>query len=140
MSGIEPTTSYFRVTPASDRNFGLVFSAVFAIIGVAPLVSGRPLRLWVLGLAVVFLVLALVAPGVLHPLNRLWSRLGQILHHVVNPVIMGFLFIFAVVPMGWALRVRGADLLRLKRDPGADCYWIKRNPPGPSPLSMTKQY
>jgi len=38
------------------------------------------------------------------------------------------------------LRVLGKDLLRLKRDPKAGSYWIEREPPGPAPGSMSKQF
>jgi len=31
--------------------------------------------------------------------------------------------------MGWGLRLRGRDLLRLRRDPSAASYWHKSPPP-----------
>jgi hypothetical protein len=34
----------------------------------------------------------------------------------------------------------GKDLLRLKREPGADSYWIVRQPPGPAPETMKDQF
>jgi hypothetical protein len=42
--------------------------------------------------------------------------------------------------VGWYLRKRGKDLLSLKFDRGAATYWIERNPPGPAPGSLTKQF
>jgi hypothetical protein len=42
--------------------------------------------------------------------------------------------------MALVLRALGKDLLRLKRDPKADSYWIAREPPGPAPGSMSKQF
>lgn len=140
MSSIEPTTSYRKVKAGSDRNFGLTFAAVFALIAFAPMISGRPARLWAVGIALAFAAAALLAPLALKSLNRLWMRLGLLLHHVVNPVIMALLFFGAVVPTGWVVRLRGGDLLRLKRDSSAETYWIKRDPPGPAPTSMSKQF
>ena len=79
-------------------------------------------------------------PRVLAPLNIIWFRLGLLLHHVVNPVIMAVVYYGAVVPMGLLLKARGKDLLRLKRDPDATTYWIVRDPPGPAPGSMKQQF
>jgi hypothetical protein len=38
------------------------------------------------------------------------------------------------------MRLTGKDLLRLKRDPEAESYWIPREPPGPSPETIKNQY
>ncbi|MHB1206271.1 MAG: hypothetical protein ACYCZX_11925, partial [Rhodospirillaceae bacterium] len=43
---------------ASERSFGLVFSAVFALIAFLPLWDGHPVRWWAAGVAVAFLGLA----------------------------------------------------------------------------------
>jgi hypothetical protein len=59
---------------------------------------------------------------------------------VVNPVIMAVMFYGAILPMALLLRALGKDLLRLKCDPKADSYWIAREPPGPAPGSMSKQF
>ena len=69
----------------------------------------------------------------LNPLNRIWLKFGLLLHRVVNPVIMALLFYGTVLPTGLIARAMGKDLLRLKREPNADSYWIVRAPPGPSP-------
>jgi hypothetical protein len=42
--------------------------------------------------------------------------------------------------MALLLRALGKDLLRLKREPDARTYWIAREPPGPAPGSMSKQF
>ena len=67
-----------------------------------------------------FLACALVCPAVLKPLNWAWFRFGLLLHAVVNPIVMGLLFFVAVTPTGWIMRLRGKDLLRLKREPQSD--------------------
>ena len=82
-------------------------------------------------MAAMFLVAALLRPAILHPLNRLWLKFGLLLHRVVNPVIMALLFFGTVLPTGLVMRALGKDLLRLKRQPDADSYWIPRAPPGP---------
>jgi predicted membrane metal-binding protein len=123
-----------------DRQFGLVFTAVFAILGIWPALRGRPIRWWSVLAAAVFLVAALLAPRVLAPLNQLWLRFGLLLHKVVSPVVLSLVFFSTVTPIGLLLRRLGKDPLRLRFDPDAPTYWIERRPPGPSGDSMPKQY
>jgi predicted membrane metal-binding protein len=129
-----------EVTIGSDRGFGLVFAVVFALIGLWPAVRGGDPRLWSLAIAVVFLGAALYAPDVLRPLNRVWFSFGLLLSKIVSPVIMGLLFVTTVIPTALIMRLRGGDLLRLRLEREATSYWIVRDPPGPAPDSMRKQF
>ena len=58
------------IKTSSDRSFGIVFAVVFAIIGLWPVPFGGLPRWWSLAIAAAFLVVALVRPGLLAPLNR----------------------------------------------------------------------
>lgn len=121
-----------RVKIGSERSFGLVFAGVFAVIGLLPLLHERPLRGWALGTGAAFLFVALVRAGVLAPLNRLWFRLGLALGAVMTPVIMGLLFVAAVVPTALALKLFRKDPLQRRLDPAAATYWERREKqPGP---------
>ena len=140
MATNEPVVSHRKVVMGSNRSFGLVFGGFFVLVALLPAIHGSPVRLWALAVAVAFFAAAFFAPRLLQPLNRVWFRLGLLLHHVVNPVIMAVMFYGAILPMALLLRALGKDLLRLKRDPNADSYWIEREPPGPTPGSMSKQF
>jgi hypothetical protein len=140
MTTNESTESHRKVTIGTERNFGIVFAILFVIVGLAPLYHGGAMRLWAVALGAAFLFCAFMAPRLLRPLNHLWFKFGLLLHHVVNPIIMGALYFGAVVPMGLLLRVLGKDLLRLKSDKAAVSYWIPRDPPAPRPGGMTKQF
>lgn len=124
----------------SDRQFGFVFAAVFAAIGLLPLLGGNSLRWWALALAVVFLAITLVHARLLRPFNRVWFRFGLLLHAIVSPVVMGLIFFVAVTPVGLAMRALGKDVLKLRFDADASSYWIERSPPGPAPGSMKNQF
>jgi len=89
----------------SDRSFGFVFATVFALIALLPLLHGHALRLWALAPAAAFLILALAAPKVLAPLNRVWMAVGRLLNRIVSPVVMAVLFLVAVVPTGIVLKL-----------------------------------
>jgi hypothetical protein len=125
--------------PGSNRTFGLVMAAALALLALINGWHSGRLWPWELILAALFLSAASFRPALLHPLNRLWMKLGLLLHKIVNPIVMGLLFYGTIWPTGLAMRMRGRDLLRLKRDPDADTYWIAR-PPGPLPETMRDQF
>ena len=112
-----------------DRSFGLVFSAVFAMIGLAPLVHGNALRLWSLAVAVIFLLFSLIKPELLAPLNRGWAHFGLRLNQITTPIIMSILFFVAVTPTGLLMRLFGKRPLQLSYEPKAPSYWIARQNP-----------
>jgi hypothetical protein len=136
----EDLTREQHVEGSSDRNFGLVFAGVSLLIGIWPLFHGRMPRWWAFGVAAVFTLAALAKPGLLAGLNRLWTKLGVLLGKIVSPIALGVLFYGVLTPVGAVIRLTGKDPLRLKLDPGADSYWIPREPPGPPPDSMTNQF
>lgn len=125
---------------SSNRSFGLVFTAFFALVGLWPMVHKRPMRLWALYVSAAFLVLALALPAVLGPLNLLWTRFGRLLSKVTNPIITGLMFYTIFTPAGLLMRMFGKDLLRLKYDRDATTYWIGRDPAGFLPESMRNQF
>ncbi len=129
-----------EVMAGSERTFGLVFAAVFALIGLWPLMGGAPVRPWALGLMAVFTLFAFVRPVALRPLNLLWHRFGMLLHCIVSPLVMGMLFFLTVTPLALIMRALGKDPLRLRFDKHAKTYWIERDPPGPAPDSMMNQF
>ena len=128
------------VQGSSDRAFGMVMTAVFAIVGILPLFSGRGVRYWSLGIAAAVLVVALVAPRALAPLNRVWLKFGLLLHRVVSPLVLGIMFYLVITPTGLLMRALGKDPLRLKVDRRSNTYWIERKPPGPPPESLKDQF
>jgi len=75
--------------PGSDRTFGLVMAGALALVS---LLNGWHLGRvwpWTFAASVLLLIAALSWPSSLHPLNRLWMKLGLILHRIVNPIVMG---------------------------------------------------
>jgi|HubBroStandDraft_1064217.scaffolds.fasta_scaffold445015_1 hypothetical protein len=125
---------------SSDRAFGGIMAAFFALLGLAPLRKGAPIRPTALLVAAVFLAMGLLRPAALRPLERVWSGLGLLLGRIFNPVALALLFFLVFTPTGWLLRWLGRDTLRLKRLAGTDTYWIARNPPGPRSETMSKQF
>jgi hypothetical protein len=124
----------------SDRSLGLTFSVFFALLAVLPLRRHQAFQWrWVI-VSALFLAIGLLAPGLLHPISRVWAKLALLLHKVVNPITTALLFFLVFVPAGLIFRLLGKDPLRLRLDPDADTYWIPRTPPGPAPEAMRNQF
>jgi hypothetical protein len=124
------------VRVGSERAFGIVFAVVFAIVALWPLIGGHGIRYWALAIAAAFLAAALIRPAILRPLNLLWFKVGLLLHHVVNPLVMGLIFLLGVVPTALIMRARGRDSMRLDAAKAAGTTWVERVPPGPAPDTM----
>ena len=143
MSTHEHYLAHSSIKTASDRSFGLTVGGILAAIAV--------FRWWWVGslswLMAIFLVagIALLAagllrPGMLAPFNRAWTKLGLLLFHVVNPVVMLLLFIITIIPAGLIMRLARYDPMRRRFDGDAPSYWIERDPPGPAPESLRHQF
>ena len=124
----------------SDRSFGLVFFVFFLVLGSYQWWKDREWWLWNLGLSTTFLLLALLAPKLLHPLNRLWFQFGMLLNRIVSPVVMGVLFFLFITPMSLVIRLLKHDLLRLKFAPQASTYWIERKERRIDPQRFKNQF
>ena len=124
----------------SERSFGLVMAVALGIVSLINWWHAGRVWPWLGGLAMLFLAAALIHARVLRPLNIVWFKFGLLLHHIVNPIVMGLLFFLTVWPTGLIMRITGKEFLRLKREPERDSYWIVRDPPGPTPESMRDQF
>jgi hypothetical protein len=140
MSAHEELNREEEIIGSSNRSFGLVFTVVFLIIGLIPLIGSGSVRIWSLGLAALFLLASFIKPGILQPLNNLWTRFGLLLSKVMNPIILGLLFFLVVTPVGILMRIFSGNPMKPKFDPTAQSYWIKRDPPGPKPESLSDQF
>jgi hypothetical protein len=137
---LEPSVARGPEPESSDRSFGFVFAAVFAIVGCLPLLHLAAPRLWALGIALAFGLAAVVGPQILHPLNRVWLALGRLLHRVVSPLLMGAIFFVVVTPIAWIMRMRGKDVLSLARHSDLASYWITRESQPPASETMKRQF
>ncbi len=133
--------NFRKISLGSNRKFGLAFGILFAILGLWPLFrqSGSP-KCGLIALSTVILAVALLRPHWLLRLNLGLFKLGLALNRIVGRAVMAILFFGAVVPLGWYLRRKGEDLLRLRMNSEAGTYWIERETPSPAPDSMKKQF
>ncbi len=107
----------------SDRAFGLTFAAVFAIIGLVGWLVFEARLIWAPVAASVFLLVALAAPGILLPLNRLWARIAHRVGLFSNALLLGSFFFLFVLPLGLIIRLFGKDPMVRTIDAEAETYW-----------------
>lgn len=134
---------HHEIETSSDRSFGLTVGGILALIEAYRLWSHGTLdTLGIVLLAVAgpLLLLGLIYPKALAPLNKAWIKVGFLMFKIVNPIIMLGVYILTIVPIGLLLRLFGKDPLRLKLEPESKSYWIERDPVGPSPESMKNQF
>lgn len=120
------TRSHNRTKSRSDlRKFGLTIGIALAVFGGIALWRGAGVTPYLLGGAAVMLLLALVVPAVLRPLEYVWMKLALVLSYVMTRVILTLAFYLAITPMAFLLRLLGKDLLSLKLDPQQQSYWVR---------------
>ena len=120
---------YVSTEKFSEKSFGIVFSIVFLIVGLYPLINSAGLRIWALVVSIIFFLLAFLAPKILVLPNKLWFKFGLLIGSIVAPIVMAFVYFVTVLPTGLIMRLLGKDLLKQKLDKNAKSYWVKRSEP-----------
>ena len=115
-----------KIKIPSNKNFGIVFSIVFLIISLWPLLNQNDIRIWSLIISGIFLVLGLINSKLLLPLNKIWFKFGILLGNFIAPIVMGVVYFMVVTPTGLIMKLFGKDLLNLKKN-NKDTYWIDKD-------------
>ena len=115
-----------KIKLPSNRNFGIVFSIVFLIIAIWPILNQNEIRIWSMIISLIFLILGLINSKFLSPLNKAWFKFGLILGSVIAPIVMGIVFFFVVTPTGLIMKSLVKDILALKRNKN-NTYWLEKD-------------
>ena len=122
-------TNHVPIEQSPSKSFGMVFSIVFLIVSLYPLINSEGLRIWALVVSIIFFLLAFLAPKILVLPNKLWFKFGLLIGSIVAPIVMAFVYFVTVLPTGLIMRLLGKDLLKQKLDKNAKSYWVKRSEP-----------
>ena len=77
------------ITTKNNTIFGILFFILFLIIGLYPLKSDGPIRIWSVLFSLVFLIITITRPNLFTFLNRLWIEFGMLLGKIISPIVMG---------------------------------------------------
>ena len=119
----------------NNITFGILFFIFFLIVGLYPLISNEPIRIWSIIVSLVFLTVTIIKPNLFTFLNKLWIKFGILLGKIISPIVMSLVFFFVVTPIGIFVKILKKDVMSLKR--GAPSYWITRED---KIQSMKKQF
>ena len=122
---------------SSNRSFGLLFFIVFIALGLWPISKGENLNIYLTLLSLFFLIFGLLNSKILTPLNKIWIKFGEVLGHIIAPIVMALVYFVVLTPISLIVRALGKDLLNLKFEENKETYWIKRNK---TLNSMKKQF
>ncbi len=124
----------------ADINFGIVLAILFIIFGMHAIPDGEVLDHWLFFAAIITLLISILAPGILRPLNKLWIEIGLKMGAVMTPVTMLVIYVITIIPTGFILKILSKDPLRLKFDKKAGSYWINRTEKEDLSSSMKNQF
>ena len=127
--------NYINNNNKDNITFGTLFFILFLILGLYPLISSDPVRIWSIFLSLLFLIITIIKPNLFTFLNKLWIKFGLLLGKIISPIIMGLVFFLVVTPVGIFLKILKKDVMGLKR--GSSSYWINRED---KLQSMKKQF
>lgn len=108
------------------RNFGLVVGGVFLSIGLYLWLRHKPAGPYFTAIGAPLLVLGLVFPTVLKPVQKVWMGLAVIMGFVMTRVILSGVFFLVIMPLGFCLRLAGKRMLDLRFDKSRGSYWITK--------------
>jgi len=108
----------------TDRKFGYVFAIALAVLAGILWLIFDVLFQGLLIAAAVFVVLSLLAPGLLLPVNRIWTVFAGRLGGLNNYLILGIVYVLVIVPVGLFMRLIGRDLMKRKIEPDAKSYLV----------------
>ena len=126
---------FIDIIKKKNITFGVLFFIFFLIIGLYPLISNEPIRIWSITVSLALLIITLINPNLFTFLNKLWIKFGILLGKIISPIVMGLVFFFVVTPIGALIKILKKDVMGLKR--GTSSYWITRED---KVQSMKKQF
>ena len=124
------------------RKFGLVVGGVWLVLGgVATLRHHRGIATQAcLAAGAALVMLALLAPRALIPVERVWMRLAAILGWINARVLLSALFVLVFVPLALMRRLLGKDSLDRAFEPQRTSYWHDRLEQPPDPQRYRRQF
>jgi len=123
----------------SLAKFGLIWTSIFFIIAIYPILKGDNLKIWALAIAIAFLTISLLYPQLYKTTHfyQNWIKFGEIIGKINSKIIIFILFYFIFLPIGILLKLFKKDLLNKKIDKSATTYFIDRKY---QPIEMNNQF
>ena len=124
----------------SNKSFGYFFAFIFLVVGLYFLFANL-FFLYVIffSLAILFILSSIFFPDYLLILNKLWMKFGMVLATIINPIILGFIFLSIFTPIGLFFKLIKRDELGLKVKKKIS-YWKNPNSLKKNSSSFNNQF
>ena len=112
----------------SNKKFGFFFSSIFFIVSIyLYLIENIILTFLLVSLSIIFLIITLIKPDTLLPLNNLWMKFGLLLGIIISPIVLGLIFFGLITPISLITGLFGRDELNLKTVSNKSSWRIRQN-------------
>ena len=120
-------TSNVKIESSSNKSFGLLFSVIFLIIAIYPLINKGTINYLFIFIAVIIFLISILLPSILTIPNKLWFKFSLILGLLISQIILTLIYLVIVTPTGFFVRLTGKDILNKKINKQLKSYWIKKS-------------
>lgn len=110
------------------KNFGITIGIALGILTSFLWWKGKDTYTVIGIISLVFIILGLIMPAVLKPLQRAWMAFAVILGWVMTRLILSVLFFVVFTSIGFLAKLFGKKFLDLEYNNASESYWIKREP------------
>lgn len=103
----------------SNRNFGVTIGMIMLIMCLFFYSN------ILFALSLLIFSLGVINSSLLKIPNLLWFKFGMILAKIINPIVLGLIYLLLFIPTAIALRLFKKDVLNLKVRNYENTYWVK---------------
>ncbi len=108
------------------KKFAITVSCALGILGGLFLWRKGDLAFLFWAVGVILLLLGLIKPVLLGPIQRAWMRAALFIGFFMTHLILALMYYLVFTPVGLVMKALGRDPLRLKFNKNAESYWVKR--------------
>lgn len=120
-------SNYPSYTARQGRRFALTLAAAFAVLAAVAYWRRSEATASVLGtIAAALLIVAVVTPSRLAPVERAWMSFSHAISRVTTPIFLGLVYFVVLTPAGMLRRTLGRN--PLVHDAGEKGFWSPRAP------------
>jgi len=125
----EDFEDHFKPPELSAPKFGFALGGILLVLA---LIKGFLLEWWIVAGICALSGCALIAAAFFHPSylekpKALFLKIAPLMARIMNPVLMGFIFVICFIPAGLILKALKRDPLHRAYNPYATTYWKKRD-------------
>lgn len=115
-----------KETKKDLQKFGLTVGTVLAVIGVLLFYFEKPSGIYFIVIGGLLVLIGILFPIWLKPLNKIWMGLAIILGFIMTRVILTIFYYLVITPIGFVAKIFRRKFMNLKYDKSATTYWEKR--------------